>query len=96
MFTGASSAAELMVIVGLPPDTMVAHELSRPAIQATNADAINVLLFINVILCILSDRLAVTYYKAWLVQEPFPLILTPFNYTPKKCSKALSSRCLLL
>ena len=45
MFTGASSAAELMVIVGLPPDTMVAHELSRPAIQATSTDVINVLRF---------------------------------------------------
>ena len=45
MFTGASSAAELIVIVGLPPDTMVAHELSRPAIQATSADVINVFLF---------------------------------------------------
>ena len=47
MFTGASSAAELMVIVGLPPDTMVAHELSRPAMQATSADVINVFLLIN-------------------------------------------------
>ena len=47
MFTGASSAAELMVIVGLPPDTMVAHELSRPAMQVASADVIIVLLFIN-------------------------------------------------
>lgn len=37
-----------------------------------------------------------TRLVGYLVQEPSPLILTPFNYTPKKCSKALSSRCLLL